>query len=183
MANSSFETLEADFFIWDSGGGFRILGSSGRFWILDTNGLFWLLDTDGQFRILATSERFRLLDTSRLFWILGTDSSDSSVCRELKYVYMILLTWLSLNKLKLNCDKTELLVIGSQHSPVSQLFSFKAVDGSVINPTHSASNISVIFYNNLNMERQVAVICNSAFFTFAIFLVLGSSCQLKAPKF
>ena len=96
---------------------------------------------------------------------------------------MILLTWLSLNKLKLNCDKTELLVIGLQHSPVSQLFSFTAVDGSVINPTNSASNISVIFDNNLNMERQVAVICNSTFFTFAIFLVLGSSCQLKAPKF
>ena len=96
---------------------------------------------------------------------------------------MILLKWLSLNKLKLNCDKTELLVIGLQHSPVSQLFSFTAVDGSVINPTHSASNISVIFDNNLNMESQAAVICNSTFFTFAIFLVLGSSCQLKAPKF
>ena len=42
--------------------------------------------------------------------------------------------------------------------------SFTAVDGSVINTSHSASNIGVIFDNNLNMERQVAAICKSAFF-------------------
>ena len=47
--------------------------------------------------------------------------------------------------------------------PVSQLLTFTAVDGSVINPSHSASNIGVIFDNNLNMERQVAAICESAF--------------------
>ena len=50
--------------------------------------------------------------------------------------------------------------------------SFTAVDGSVINTSHSASNIGVIFDNNLNMERQVVV----------VFLELGSSRQLKAPK-
>ena len=35
----------------------------------------------------------------------------------------------SLNKLKLNGDKTELFVIRSQYHPVSQLFSFTAIDG------------------------------------------------------
>ena len=47
--------------------------------------------------------------------------------------------------------------------PVSQLLTFTAVDGSVINPSHSASNIGFIFDSNLNMERQVAAICESAF--------------------
>ena len=53
-----------------------------------------------------------------------------------------------MNKLELNGDKTELLVIGSQHRPVS----FTVVDGSVTNPSHSASNIGVIFDNSLIMK-------------------------------
>ena len=73
-------------------------------------------------------------------------------------------TWMSLNKLKLNDDKTELLVIGSGNLSASQLPSFTATDGSVIQPSHSAKNIGVIFDNKLNMERQVSAICKSAFF-------------------
>ena len=73
-------------------------------------------------------------------------------------------TWMSLNKLKLNDDKTELLVIGSGNLSASQLPSFTATDGSVIQPLHSAKNIGVIFDNKLNMERQVSAICKSAFF-------------------
>ena len=41
-------------------------------------------------------------------------------------------TWMSLNKLKLNGEKTELLVIGSRNMSVSQLPSFTAIDRSVI---------------------------------------------------
>ena len=73
-------------------------------------------------------------------------------------------TWMSLNKLKLNDDKTELLVIGSGNLSASQLPSLTATDGSVIQPSHSAKNIGVIFDNKLNMERQVSAICKSAFF-------------------
>ena len=175
MADLRFWTLVADFGIWPlvADSGFQTLMAYFGFWTLMANSGFWPLVSDSGFWTLVAYFGFQvLIHLIRL-----------KLCRELKYVYMILLTWLSLNKLKLNCDKTELLVIGLQHSPVSQLFSFTAVDGSVINPINSARNISVIFYNNLNMESQVAVICNSTFFTFAIFLVLGSSCQLKAPKF
>ena len=71
---------------------------------------------------------------------------------------------MSLNKLKLKDDKTELLVIGSGNLSASQLPSFTATDGSVIQPLHSAKNIGVIFDNKLNMERQVSAICKSAFF-------------------
>ena len=37
------------------------------------------------------------------------------------------------------------------------------IDGSVIQPSHFARNIRVIFDNMLNMERQVTAICKSAF--------------------
>ena len=70
---------------------------------------------------------------------------------------------MSLNKLKLNDDKTELLVIGSGNLSASQLPSFTGTDGSVIQPSRSARNIGVFFDNKLNMERQVSAICKSVF--------------------
>ena len=73
-------------------------------------------------------------------------------------------TSMSLNKLQLNGDKTELLVIGSRNLFASQLPSFTVIDGSVIQPSHSARNIGVIFDKKLNMDRQVSAICKSAFF-------------------
>ena len=71
---------------------------------------------------------------------------------------------MSLNKLKVNGDKTELLVIGLHNLPASQLPSVAAIDGSVIQPSDSARKIGIIFDNKLNMERQVTAICKSAFF-------------------
>ena len=69
-----------------------------------------------------------------------------------------------LNKLKLNDDNTELLVFGLHNLSASQLPSFTAIDGSVIQPSPSARNISVISDNKLNMARQVTAIFKSAFF-------------------
>ena len=74
-------------------------------------------------------------------------------------------TWMSLNKHKLNSEKTELLgIIGSQNLSASQFPSFTSINGSVIQPSQFVGNIGVIFDNKLNMERQVAAICKSAFF-------------------
>ena len=75
-----------------------------------------------------------------------------------------------LNKLKLNGEKTELLVIGSWNLSASQLPSFTAIDGSVIQPSHSARNIGVIFDNKLNMERQVSAIRKICIFSHPEYL-------------
>ena len=56
------------------------------------------------------------------------------------------------------------MVIGSQRLPAYQIPSFTAVDGTIIQPSQSASNIGVIFDNNLNLERQVAAISKPAIF-------------------
>ena len=74
---------------------------------------------------------------------------------------------MSLNKLKLNGDKTELLAIRSCNLPAFQLSSFTVIDGSVIEPSHFARNIGIIFNKKLNMDCQVSAICTSksAFFS------------------
>ena len=92
------------------------------------------------------------------------DSVSSATITRIEPCLQVIATWMSLNKLKLNGDKTKLLVIGSRNLSASQLPSFKAIDGSVIQPLHFARNIGVIFDIKLNMERQVSAICKSAFF-------------------
>ena len=73
--------------------------------------------------------------------------------------------WMALSKLKLN-GETELLVIGCTICllSASQLSSYTAIDGSVIQPSHFTRKIGVIFCNKLNMECQVSAIYKSAFF-------------------
>ena len=92
------------------------------------------------------------------------DSVSSVITTRIETCLQDIETWMSLNKLKLNGDKTELLVIGSGNLSASKLPSFTAIGGSVIQLSHSVRNIGVIFDNKLNMERQVSAICKSAFF-------------------
>ena len=60
--------------------------------------------------------------------------------RESKPAYKSVATWMSLNKLKLNDDKTELLVTGSCNLSASQLPSFTAINGSVRPGSHLRHN-------------------------------------------
>ena len=85
-------------------------------------------------------------DDSQVYFSFDSDSS--VIVPRIEACLHDTATWMSLSKRKLNGDKTELLVIGSQHRPVS----FTVVDGSVTNPSHSASNIGVIFDNSLIMK-------------------------------
>ena len=56
------------------------------------------------------------------------------------------------------------MVFGPQSTPTSQILSFKAVDGSIIQPSQTARNICVIFDHRLHMKRHVAAICKPASF-------------------
>ena len=71
-------------------------------------------------------------------------------------------SWMSLNKLKLNGDKTELLIIGSQFRPTLQFPPVGLNDGSVFLPSKYA--IGVTFDSVLNFERHITDICKSCYF-------------------
>ena len=70
--------------------------------------------------------------------------------------------WMASNFLKLNDDKTELLVIHPKHIETPSLRSIDVRD-EVINPSECARNIGVMLDQNLNMEQQITTICKSAF--------------------
>ena len=67
------------------------------------------------------------------------------------------------NKLKLNRDKTELLVIGSKHRPCPSLDGILVGDCRV-HPADTARNIGVVFDQTLSLDKHVKLICKSALF-------------------
>ena len=74
-------------------------------------------------------------------------------------------SWMIRNKLKINDDKTEFLIIASPHSH-KQLSDEHCltVGNSSIAPSSSAKNLGVIFDDNMNMEKQISNICKSTNF-------------------
>lgn len=74
-----------------------------------------------------------------------------------------IIEWMTLNKLKLNTDKTELLVLSSKFRP-EPVFPMLAVGPDLISPTDTARNIGVTFDKFLTMSVHINNICKSAFF-------------------
>ena len=72
--------------------------------------------------------------------------------------------WMSLNRLKLNGDKTEQLIIGSQYRPSLQFPPVVLNNGSVILPSKYARNNDVTFDSVLNFECHITDICKSCYF-------------------
>ena len=71
--------------------------------------------------------------------------------------------WMTRNKLKLNRDKTELLIISSIYLPRPSLDSIVVGDYRVCSSI-TARNIGVVFDQTLSLEKRVVSVCKSALF-------------------
>ncbi len=64
-------------------------------------------------------------------------------------------SWFTANFLKLNCSKTEVLLIGT-NSSISRSCSFSlSIDGSSVSPSRQARNLGVIFDSTLSFEAHI----------------------------
>ena len=71
--------------------------------------------------------------------------------------------WMVKNRLKLNGNKTELLIIKSR-SDLSPVIENIEVSNSTIQPSTSAYNIGVTFDEYMSMNKHITNICKSCFF-------------------
>ena len=71
--------------------------------------------------------------------------------------------WMLHNKLKLNKDKTELLILSSSFRPKPNIDSLE-VAGEMVNCSPKARNIGVLFDTSLSMIPHVDSICKTTFF-------------------
>ena len=74
--------------------------------------------------------------------------------------------WMTANHLKLNEDKTEFLILGTQKriSQCSKIDAKLSIGGVTIEPTGSARNIGVLFDSTLSMSGHINNTCRTAFF-------------------
>ena len=72
-------------------------------------------------------------------------------------------SWMIFNKLKINDDKTEFLLISSQRTPLHSDKSLK-IGSCTISSSSSCRNLGVIFDKHANMESQVNNICKNTLF-------------------
>ena len=75
------------------------------------------------------------------------------------------LSWMSTNKLKLNPDKTEFLLIGNQRqwSKYLSMFPIELL-GVKTNFAKSAWNLEVIFDKNFTFRSHISAVCSSCFY-------------------
>ena len=74
-------------------------------------------------------------------------------------------SWMSTNKLKLNPDKTEFLLIGNerQRSKYLSMYPIELL-GVETYPAKSARNLGVIFDKNFNFHSHISAICSSCIY-------------------
>ena len=71
--------------------------------------------------------------------------------------------WMCCNKLNLNSNKSELLVISSQYRP-RPLLSSLMIGCSIVQSSASPRNLGVVFDNGLTFEKHISAICKLAFY-------------------
>ena len=73
-------------------------------------------------------------------------------------------SWLQTNFLQLNCDKSEIILIGPKSLATStQNFSL-SIDNTTLSPSPFIRNLGIIFDNNLSFEHYISRLTQTAFF-------------------
>ena len=71
--------------------------------------------------------------------------------------------WMTVNKLKLNKDKTEFLIFFSKHSP-SPYSPVIHLESEIIHPSSVVRNIGVLFDSSMSMAKHINKCCKSSFY-------------------
>ena len=87
-----------------------------------------------------------------------------STCDRIERCISDVQSWTAANFLKLNTEKTEILLISSRFGKVEHPLSLLNIAGATIHSVSSAKNIGVIFDSNLCLESHINSICRSAYF-------------------
>ena len=90
--------------------------------------------------------------------------------------------WMSANKLKMDEEKTEFLVIGSRHQLKKVVIYSITISGAVIPKSSNARHLGVIVDEQLNMSAHVNQICKSCYASLQNFYKICSFLTKAATK-
>ena len=72
--------------------------------------------------------------------------------------------WMLVNKLKLNDDKTEFLILYSRYAKADVSIKLLTVGREIVNSTKAAKNVGVLFDSTMSMEDHINAVCKTAHF-------------------
>ena len=72
-------------------------------------------------------------------------------------------TWMIQNKLKINDDKTEFLILHSLYKEFTANLNFE-IGYTLVKPSDTCRNLGVIFDSHMKIENQIQSICQSVNF-------------------
>ena len=90
--------------------------------------------------------------------------------------------WMKNNKLKLNGDRTEFIVMGSINQLSKCTIPPLHIDGSIVPPSKSVRNLGVVFDQELNLTDHVSSLCKSLNFHLQNISMIRSFLLWKQPK-
>ena len=103
-------------------------------------------------------------DDSQLYLSFSASDSTSSI-QKLQTCLAAIQNWMLSNKLKLNPDKTEFLLIGHKKQREKYLSMFPVTLMDVVtNPARSARNLGVVFDQNFDFRLHISHVCRSCFY-------------------
>ena len=103
-------------------------------------------------------------DDSQLYVSLSASDSTASV-QKLQSCLVSVQNWMLSNKLKLNPDKTEFLLIGHKQQREKYLSMFPVTLMDVeTKPARSARNLGVMFDHDFNFRLHISHVCRSCFY-------------------
>ena len=73
-------------------------------------------------------------------------------------------SWMSNNKLKLNDDKTELLIVSSKNAENKIQNTHIQLGSSTISTSNNVRNLGIYLDSNMSMENHIKKVCQSAYF-------------------
>ena len=97
------------------------------------------------------------------FYIMIDEYNISSVKDLITECLNTIENWLSVNKLKLNCNKTQCIVFSRKQSVSTSIFSDECND-NVLQPLASVKNLGVFLDKNLAMNDQISAVVKKCYF-------------------
>lgn len=103
-------------------------------------------------------------DDSQVYMVIKPISNQAALTDNLEICLKDISNWMSSNLLKLNTDKTEVIVFSSKARSRSMKHLKLTVGSDIIYPSPCVKNLGVFFDSSLTMEKQVSSVAKSCFY-------------------
>ena len=111
-----------------------------------------------------TNISFHLYADDTQLYISFSSSDSSSALASLSHALDSVYSWLTLNRLSVNPNKTEYLLIGTQQQRSKITDASLSFHGTALVPVSSARNLGVVFESDLSFDQHISNVCRSSFY-------------------